>query len=132
MVNKYKKPKSRSALCLLVLCGCAIMFFALVLIGASFAINYDEDFDLDDGDLEAYIKVRFNYDQYWAGVPVCSLQFRWWRAIAPKKCRDFQYSQSKKMAWKLFDVKISMLLLNDYLKLFTEKIVSVLYWCTKL
>ena len=106
------------------------MFFALVLIGASFAINYDDDFDLD-GDLEAGIKVRFNYDQYWAGVPVCSLHIRRWRAIPLTKYRDFQYSQSKKMAWKLFDVKISILL-NDYLKLFTEKIVSVLYWCTKL
>ena len=70
MVKRYKKPKSRSALCLLVLCGCSIMFFALVVIGSSFAINYDEDLKFDNDDLEARIKSRFNYDQYWAGVPV--------------------------------------------------------------
>ena len=46
------------------------MFFALVLIGSSFAINYDEDLKFDNDDLEARIKSRFNYDQYWAGVPV--------------------------------------------------------------
>lgn len=69
MVKNYKKSKSRSALCLLILCGCAIMFFALALIGCSFAINYDDDFDFDDDNLKAMIKIRFNYNQYWAGVP---------------------------------------------------------------
>ncbi|XP_028408066.1 uncharacterized protein LOC114530666 isoform X2 [Dendronephthya gigantea] len=69
MVKPYKKPKSRPALCLLVLCGSALMFFALVLIGCSFAINYDEDLDFDDYKLDAKIQSQFNYNQYWAGVP---------------------------------------------------------------
>lgn len=63
------KEKSRSALCLLVFFGCAMIFFALVLIGCSFAINYDEDFDFDNDQLEARIQSQFNYNQYWAGVP---------------------------------------------------------------
>jgi hypothetical protein len=79
MMKDYKKSKSRSALCGLVLCGCAIMFFALVLIGCSFAINYDEDLDFDNDVMDAMIEAGFNYNQYWAGVPVstsCILQCR--------------------------------------------------------
>ena len=79
MVKRYKKSRSGSALCLLVFCGCAIMFFALVLIGCSFAINYDEDFDFDDHNLEVMIHRQFNYNQYWAGVPVC----RFFNQITP-------------------------------------------------
>jgi hypothetical protein len=70
MVKRNMKEKSRSALCLLVFFGCAMIFFALVLIGCSFAINYDEDFDFDNDQLEARIQSQFNYNQYWAGVPV--------------------------------------------------------------
>ena len=55
------------------------MFFALVLIGCSFAINYDEDLDFDNDVMDAMIEAGFNYNQYWAGVPVstsCILQCR--------------------------------------------------------
>ena len=46
------------------------MLLAVVLIASCYYMNNDEDFGLGNETLEARIKSQFNYNQYWAGIPV--------------------------------------------------------------
>ena len=70
--SRYRK--SRPAFYLLVLFGCAIIFFSLALIACAFVINYADDFETSDGaGMEEIVQSQFNYCQYWAGIPVRTL-----------------------------------------------------------
>lgn len=72
-----KRPPSRhrrsgAALFTLVLLGCGIIFFGIVLMACSFVINYADDFETSTdvtGSIEETVQSQFNYTQYWAGIP---------------------------------------------------------------
>lgn len=69
-----KPRRSGTALFSLVLLGCGIVFFAIVMIACSFVINYADDFKTDDDmGIEADVQSGFTYCQYWAGIPVSTL-----------------------------------------------------------
>ncbi|CAB3986802.1 Hypothetical predicted protein [Paramuricea clavata] len=68
--HSQKRRRSGTALFSLVLLGCGIVFFGIVMIACAFVINYAEDFEVDtDGGIEAAVQGGFTYSQYWAGIP---------------------------------------------------------------
>ena len=75
-----KRPSSRrrrsgTALFSLVLLGCGIVFFGIVMIACAFVINYADDFKVsEDGGVEAEVQSGFSYSQYWAGIPVSTFK----------------------------------------------------------
>lgn len=66
-----RRGRSGTALFSLVLLGCGIVFFGIVMIACAFVINYAEDFETSPyGGIEAKVQSEFTYSQYWAGIPV--------------------------------------------------------------
>ena len=72
--HSQKRRRSGTALFSLVLLGCGIVFFGIVMIACAFVINYADDFEVntDDG-IEAAVQGGFTFSQYWAGIPVSTL-----------------------------------------------------------
>ena len=73
-----KKPRnsrrSGTALFSLVLLGCGIVFFGIVMIACAFVINFADDFQVSGGQgIEAQVQSGFTYSQYWAGIPVSTV-----------------------------------------------------------
>lgn len=70
--QSYRRYKRKGTILFtLVLLGCLVVFFTIVLIACAFVVNYSSDFQVStDGGIEEAVQSSFHYTQYWAGILV--------------------------------------------------------------